>query len=340
MNGRYRVTIKNNKVEYRLPLERNFTVIRGDSGAGKTTMINMVLQFIRREGVNLIIEKYNNKHWYVDNNISVSVIDLSFSRFIDFSKIKNTILFIDEEINVFDNNKIKLELMRSGNYVVWVSRRRTQNKGIPFDYAIGSILVIDSKIKKGKKTFNNFKRLYKEIDGGRFIADKVITEDSGIGKTVVKNATGIDTVSANGKTNVTGIIERESKSSRSIYVIVDGAAFGNEASSVVGLIKRLREGNICDVRLHAPESFEWMCLKTNMIGNKKHNGIRIIDIVEETYNYIDYYKYFTWEQFYTELLKMISSDKHSKYNKKSGLPEFKTQKFLDEFREQLTDLEL
>ena len=44
MKGKYRIVVKNNRVHYEFEIKRNITIVRGDSGTGKTTLINMLRQ--------------------------------------------------------------------------------------------------------------------------------------------------------------------------------------------------------------------------------------------------------------------------------------------------------
>ena len=42
MKGRVNVSVKNKHISFNLVLERNITIITGDSGTGKTKLINMI----------------------------------------------------------------------------------------------------------------------------------------------------------------------------------------------------------------------------------------------------------------------------------------------------------
>ena len=45
MRGKHTVTVRNRKVQFTLELERNITIIRGDSATGKTTLIGMLRDY-------------------------------------------------------------------------------------------------------------------------------------------------------------------------------------------------------------------------------------------------------------------------------------------------------
>lgn len=43
MVGRYVVEVESKKLHYRLVVERNITILKGNSGTGKTDLIRMIL---------------------------------------------------------------------------------------------------------------------------------------------------------------------------------------------------------------------------------------------------------------------------------------------------------
>ena len=47
MKGRIDIRVSNNRAKYRFTLERNITIVRGDSGTGKTTLYDMIAEYTR-----------------------------------------------------------------------------------------------------------------------------------------------------------------------------------------------------------------------------------------------------------------------------------------------------
>ena len=45
MKGKHRIVVRNRRVQFTMELERNITVIRGDSATGKTTMLGMLRDY-------------------------------------------------------------------------------------------------------------------------------------------------------------------------------------------------------------------------------------------------------------------------------------------------------
>lgn len=46
MKGKFGITLANSTVAYKFDISRNITIIQGDSGTGKTTLINMISDFV------------------------------------------------------------------------------------------------------------------------------------------------------------------------------------------------------------------------------------------------------------------------------------------------------
>ena len=45
MKGSYRIIIQNSKVRYDFEIRRNITIIKGNSATGKTTLIELILEY-------------------------------------------------------------------------------------------------------------------------------------------------------------------------------------------------------------------------------------------------------------------------------------------------------
>ena len=70
-----------------------------------------------------------------------------------------------------------------------------------------------------------------------------------------------------------------------------------------------------DLHLFLPESFEWLILKSGLI-----DGNRIQKILEQPEQVIDSKKYFSWEQYFTQLLISETRETYLKYQKKALNP--------------------
>lgn len=60
MKGKYRVVVSTKRLKYDFELHRNLTIIQGDSATGKTTMIDMIREFVNNPSgtpVELVCDK-------------------------------------------------------------------------------------------------------------------------------------------------------------------------------------------------------------------------------------------------------------------------------------------
>lgn len=47
MRGIHEVVVQNNRVQYKFAIRRNLTILRGDSATGKSTLIDLIAQYVR-----------------------------------------------------------------------------------------------------------------------------------------------------------------------------------------------------------------------------------------------------------------------------------------------------
>lgn len=69
-----------------------------------------------------------------------------------------------------------------------------------------------------------------------------------------------------------------------------------------------------DVMLYFPESFEWLILKSGVIGIKD-----LDDILAEPEKYIESREFLSWERYFTDLLMTATADDSIKKYDKSQL---------------------
>ena len=304
LKGEVKMNIHNNKVTYEFTLKRNITIVRGKSGTGKTTLYRLVSDYMKdNKGSGVRISMSSG-----DSCIALSDTDWENQ----IKKTKNSVVFIDEGFIGFKNieniNDFIRRIKKTDNYYVIFSRES-------FDKIPSSVEEIYEIKTKGKK--HTLEKYYKISDYYRLIVhtrkkDKflvLITEDSKSGKQFFKEyykKTNIEVDSANGNSNIINAINE--KIDKELLVIVDGAAFSPYIDKVYKICKYHKNINLC-----VPESFEWMVLKSGVLGKQK----KIEEIINNTSEKIDIKKFFSWEQFFTYFLEYITKDKkRSKYEKK------------------------
>ena len=114
---------------------------------------------------------------------------------------------------------------------------------------------------------------------------------------------GVQCLSAGGKSKIKSVVKMNR--GKRILVIADGAAFGPEMEELY-LYKKANP----EVSIYLPESFEWIILSSGLI-----DGNRILNIVENTEDYVESSEYFSWEQYYTKLLIDETQSSYLRYSK-------------------------
>lgn len=301
MKGAHRITVQNKRIRYDFVIRRNITVIRGDSATGKTALVDMVQEhFENGEGsaVELICDKQcavlEGRTWMGQ-----------------LSEIEDSIVFIDEGNDFVMSDQFSAVIKKTDNYYVIVTR-----EGIPsLPYSIEEIYGIRNSGKYGtlKRTYNELFPLYPQAEHPAVVnPNLVITEDSNSGYQFFYEICGrekaIACVSANGKSNIFSIVVKQME--KQILVIADGAAFGSEMDKMMELTQ-----HHSNIKLYLPESFEWLILKSGIVGNGNQDVM-----LENPEDQIESRKYFSWERYFSALLIQITKDTHFKYVKKQLNP--------------------
>lgn len=296
MKGSYRIRVSNQKLHYDFVINRNITVIRGDSATGKTTLVEMIREYYengRDSGIELscpiacgVLE---GRNWNVQ-----------------LTAFRNSILFIDEGNRFVTSKEFAESVQKSDNYFVIIAR-----ESLPMlPYSVEEIYGIRNSGKYGglKRTYNEMYHIFgKETWKVPVYPSIIITEDSNSGYQFFDRAlssTGIRCMSANGKSNLFSVVSRQGEGT--ILVIADGAAIGSEMERLYQMLKWKP-----DVHLFLPESFEWVILKSGVISNRE-----IAEILKNPSEYIDSQKYFSWERFFTDLIVKSTQGTYLAYKKR------------------------
>lgn len=294
LKGKYKITVKNNRLQYEFEIKRNITVIRGDSATGKTTLINML-----RQAENL------------GSSSGIDVICSAPCRILEgaswqliLENSSGTIFFTDEE-NAFINTKEFAEAVRnSDNYYVLITRESLYNLPYSVEEIYG--LHCSGKYHDTKRAYQQMYQIYSGYHEMPVMPEKIVTEDSNSGFEFFKavgEENGISCESAGGKSNIFRLIEQTGK--ESVCVIADGAAIGPEMDRLYQCA--LSKENIY---LYFPESFEWLILSSGLIQGKE-----IRTILAHPENFLDSREYFSWDRFFTALLVEYTKDSHLRYSK-------------------------
>ena len=303
MKGTYTVQVRSKKLQFSLTLERNLTVIRGDSGTGKTTLIGMIQDYETlgpQSGVSIACPKpcrvLEGPDWETR-----------------LAGIRDTIVFIDEGNAFMHSQQFAHAIQKTDNYYVLITRESLYQ----LPYSVEAVLTLKNTTSRKKRTYNKAYPYYKTVQSipeALFASDRILTEDSNAGFQMFSHLAALHNttcVSALGKSNIYRQLEAEPNAHT--VVVADGAAFGADMEKVYQF--RLRHPQ--HVTLYLPESFEWLLLKSGVVSAPE-----LEDILAHPSDYIDHAVYFSWEQYFTALLTRLTGDvPYMKYSKLS-LPAF------------------
>lgn len=313
MKGKVKFSIQNNHIAFKFDFERNVTVITGDSGTGKTKLINMVRNYSelgKASGVKLkcyseVIREDGKK-----SKIERPCVVLSGNNWDTvLEKTKGSIVFVEESTSFLTSHEFAIAIQQSDNYYVFVTREPLPQ--IPYSIDAVKQIVKNGKKPKVEKVYNGIG--VKKISS--FPYDLVIVEDSGSGFTFFSKASGkqnVSCISAKGKSNFLPVLNKRSE--ERILIIADAAALGSEIRE---LLKFRREsGKKIDFFL--PESFEWLVLKSDIFTSNDN----VKKILEKPIDYIESSEFFSWERFFTHTLVEKTKDNPDlRYSaKKNRLP--------------------
>lgn len=295
MKGTHQIIVESKRIRYRFVLRRNLTVIRGDSATGKTTLVDMIQQYVDNPSGSAVNVQCDKNCYVISGALWKSTLQ----------GIQDGIIFIDEGNDFITTTEFAETISQTDNYYVIVTR-----ESLPaLPYSTEEIYGIRESGKYGtlKQTYNEFFRIYSShVYTDKKKTEEVITEDSNSGHDffqAVCKKKNITCESASGKSN---LFRLASASQKPLLLIADGAAFGPEMDRIMKLI-RSRD----NITLYLPESFEWLILKSGIF-----KGENLKEILERPSDYIDSKEYFSWERFFTAYLISISNKTYLQYSKK------------------------
>lgn len=302
MRGTYEIKVSNVNVSFTLELERNITILSGDSATGKTTLIEMLRDFEengRSSGVTVHCKRpcrvLTNADWEYRLN-----------------GIRDSIVFLDEGNSFVKSEAFARAIQNSSNYYVIVTRESLYQ----LPYSVNAILKLKTTGRRGK----TYVRAYPQYDhladpvGEISRIQEIVTEDSNAGHEMfdhIATKNHISCISAQGKSNV--FSQLVNRTADRVLVIADGAAFGSELEKIY----QLMEAQPNKITLYLPESFEWLVLRSGILGSQTPK-----EILEHPSDNIESSHYFSWEQYFTDLLIQLTHDTVLHYSKNRLNPSY------------------
>ena len=315
MTGKYDIVVYNNKLHYHLKINRNITILRGDSASGKSELIRLLSAHNGNpasSGISLICDReclvLTEGHWRL---LTGSYTDR---------------IFFADEGNAFLRTKEFANTVKGAdNYFVIISRENLPQLPYSIDEIYG-LRENDSsgKYHVSKRVYNEMYRIFGSIPRMPDRPDLVVTEDSNSGNDFFSILFPDICISSYGKSKIKKVIAAHSD--EKILAVVDGAAFGPEMQDCMDIMSDVKG----EAALYAPESFECLILQSGIIEVAKA-------ITEETWNYADSMKYFSWEEFYTSYLSDATRNSVGQYSKSRLAEYYKTAGNLDKLKNVLPE---
>lgn len=303
MTGKIKLSVKNRHITFNLELERNITILTGDSGTGKTKLVNMIRDYSelgKSSGVTLKCDK---------NCIVLFGTNWEHT----LSNTKESVIFVEESTPFLKSYDFAKAIQNTDNYYVFVTRE-------PLPQIAYSIAEIKEIVKNGNKP--KFNKPYKNIsirDISKFDYDFIIIEDSRAGFELYEFAAknyDVQCISSYGKSGL--LTSMDKHKNKKILVIADAAALGSEIRELV-IYKEISNNKI---DFFLPESFEWLVLKSQIFNSND----KVKTILKGPSYYIESRDFFSWEQYFNNLLEheTVNSPK-LKYNKNKLASGYKTE---------------
>ncbi len=296
MVGKHHFEIENKRIKFVIDIDRKVTVVKGNSGTGKTTLIRMLQGYLAQGNKSGISIKR-------DTNIPFVVLEAATNWERELAEPESRVIFIDEAVDYIYSKAFQQAFTESNHYVVIISRSGHFNH---LPYAIESIYELKTDTNEKIKITKMY-RLY-NFEEQTLQSEAIITEDSNSGAEMMKAIFDCSVISAGGNGNVANVLAKHINDNKMVVAVVDGAAYGGFVSQTLSIM-RLNQR----MKLFAPESFEYMLLCTNSFKRK------IEEQLESTWKYCDISKYLTWEQYYTEVLQKLCKEEYGFAYSKSKL---------------------
>lgn len=297
MRGTHAVYVANRRLDYRFELRRNITIVRGNSGTGKTTLYEMVADHTRLgqdSGVQISCDKD-----------CVALVDLDWRA--QLLRTRDSIVFLDEDAAYAASPEFARTIRETDNYYVIITREALY--ALP--YSVEEIYQI-----RASGRYHRFERMYHLDEAHAYEAGDsriashyatVLVEDSHSGFQFLQHrvaTTDIECVSAKGSASIYGWL-REHVGQR-VFVLADGAAFGAEAARVLAL----QDEHPDTITICLPESFGWLILASGILREQA-----IERVLNDPGSAIESKIYVSWEQFFTSFLRDITRGTPFAYSK-------------------------
>lgn len=299
MRGPQQVRVSSSRTDYRFELRRNITIVRGNSGTGKTTLYDMIAEHTRlgnSSGVTIQCAK-----------ACVALVDMDWKN--QLAGTSDSIVFIDEGAAYITSEDFAATIRGTDNYYVLFTRADLHQ----LPYSIDEIY----QIKTSGRKYHRFVPAYQPDEHHAYTIvprrrqaeefDTLLTEDAKAGLSLyAAHFDGTDVVCESAGTNAAIYQWLKDHHGKRVFVVADGAAFGSEADRVL----KLQAVYPHDIAVCLPESFEWLILNSGLV---REPGLS--EVLGNPSASVESADYESWEQFFSAYLTRITVGTPFAYHK-------------------------
>lgn len=172
MKGNIKVIVSTKKLRYELNLRRNITVIQGDSATGKTTLVQIVSDYLSGRtgpGTEVICDK---KCAVLSGDTESAVIRLK--------ALADAVVFVDEQERFLYSKVFAETVLDSNCYFVFIARDGLNM----LPYSVNEIYYLKNSgyYQNTRQVYNSMHQVYPEMGMAERIEPSVVlTEDSNAG---------------------------------------------------------------------------------------------------------------------------------------------------------------
>ena len=304
-------------------LHRNITIIQGDSATGKTTLIQILSDYLSEKtgpGVDVVCDK----KCAVLSGDSESAIGR-------LKSLTETVVFVDEQERFLYSKAFAEAVLNSDCYFVFITRDGLNM----LPYSVSEIYCLRNSgyYQNTRQIYNSIHRIYPERKSEDCVHSVpptvVLTEDSNSCYEMYEmlfRDTDIICVSAEGKSNIAKYIL--SNADKPILAIVDGAAFGADMQGAMHALRVNQQSFVW-----TPESFEYLILQSGIV---KAEGLK--EIMEAPEEFIESGEYCSWERYFTWLLEETTKNTIYAYKKSRINSSYLTKGSIEKMRKVLPEI--
>ena len=174
MRGKHIIKVRNRRIQFTLEIERNITIIRGDSATGKTTLIDLLRDYEaqgNQSGVTLETDKPCHVLTSIDWEENIGAFE---------ERDGECIFFVDEGNRFVSSQQFAQAIQKTKSYYVLITRESLHQ----LPYSVEAVLELRKTTSKSRCTYNKaypyYKTLYHATDQLGNV-DRILSVDSNAG---------------------------------------------------------------------------------------------------------------------------------------------------------------